>query len=61
MRDHYIAKRMAKVEKTDNAKHWGGCGANGTRGCRRWSCKLLKIPLEYWLAASMRAEHMHSL
>lgn len=27
MGDYYISLRMAKVEKTDSAKHWGGYGA----------------------------------
>lgn len=60
MKEHYMFKRMAKVENTDDAKHREE-GANETQVRGWWSRKPLETTLEYWLAVSMRAEHMHSL
>lgn len=28
LKNHYIPTRMAKTQKTDNTKCWGGCGTN---------------------------------
>lgn len=58
--DYYIFKRIAKVKKTDNAKRWRKCEANGTHIHKQGLHKLLKITSENWLATSERAEHMHS-
>ena len=61
MEDHYISMRIAKVEKNRQRQAQGRVWSNGTPVHRWWSRKLLKTTLEYWLAVSMRAEHMHSL
>ena len=58
MRFHYTLIRMAKIQITDNTKHWRGCGATGTLTYCWWECKVIQ-PL--WKTVWVSYKNKHTL
>ena len=43
MRYHYMAVRMAAIQKSTSNKCWRGCGEKGTLLYCWWECKLVQL------------------